>query len=414
MSPPIAYFGIESKSLSLVIDLLILFVVVLYFSLLYWTYADARRRIADPMLVGCATVASLFPFVGTIVYMILRPPEYLEDVRERELELQAAEARLHELDYSLCPHCDYRIERDFIRCPSCLRKLKERCVSCSRPLDRAWTICPYCETDVPATAKATRRAARSERASASATARTRAGAEGELEVAALDVEAVSPARARAAKRAAVRAPEPAPLSARSRLPRSRALPLRIPRPGARTPSLKPLSSRARVRAHIVRARLPERPEHSSQTSRPRAATISYEPKEHMDRTLILVKPDAFARSLTGEIIARFERKGLRIVALRHMTVTRELAERHYAEHAEKPFFGELVQFITSGPIVAMVLEGLDAVKAARQTIGATNPLDAAPGSIRGDFAIEMGQNMVHGSDSAESAAREAALFFPEL
>jgi nucleoside-diphosphate kinase len=134
----------------------------------------------------------------------------------------------------------------------------------------------------------------------------------------------------------------------------------------------------------------------------------------MDRTLILVKPDAFARSLTGEIIARFERKGLRIVGLRHMTVTRELAERHYAEHAEKPFFGELVQFITSGPIVAMVLEGLDAVKAARQTIGATNPLDAAPGSIRGDFAIEMGQNMVHGSDSTESAAREAALFFPEL
>jgi nucleoside-diphosphate kinase len=134
----------------------------------------------------------------------------------------------------------------------------------------------------------------------------------------------------------------------------------------------------------------------------------------MDRTLILVKPDAFARSLTGEIIARFERKGLRILALRHMTVTVELAERHYAEHAEKPFFGELVQFITSGAIVAMVLEGVDAVKAARQVIGATNPLEAAPGSIRGDFAIEMGQNMVHGSDSADSAAREAALFFPDL
>jgi nucleoside-diphosphate kinase len=134
----------------------------------------------------------------------------------------------------------------------------------------------------------------------------------------------------------------------------------------------------------------------------------------MDRTLILVKPDAFARSLTGEIIARFERKGLRILALRHMIVTRELAERHYGEHAEKPFFGELVQFITSGPIVAMVLEGVDAVKAARQVIGATNPLDAAPGSIRGDFAIEMGQNMVHGSDSPVSAASEAALFFPDL
>jgi nucleoside-diphosphate kinase len=134
----------------------------------------------------------------------------------------------------------------------------------------------------------------------------------------------------------------------------------------------------------------------------------------MDRTLILVKPDAFARSLTGEIIARFERKGLRLVALRHMTMSRELAEQHYAEHAERPFFGELVDFITSGPLVAMVLEGQDAVKAARQAIGATNPLEAAPGSIRGDFAIEMGQNMVHGSDSAESAARESGLFFPEL
>ncbi len=134
----------------------------------------------------------------------------------------------------------------------------------------------------------------------------------------------------------------------------------------------------------------------------------------MDRTLILVKPDAFARGLTGQIVARFERKGLQIVAMRHMTVTPDLAERHYAEHAERPFFGELVQFITSGPIVAMVLEGKDAVKAARQVIGATNPLEAATGSIRGDYAIEMGQNMVHGSDSPESAAREAALFFPEL
>src|SRR5258707_10252455 len=146
---PLGYFGIESSGLNLVVDLLILFIVVLYLSLIYWTYADARRRILDPMLVGCATAASLFPFVGTIVYMILRPPEYLEDVRERELEVQAAEARLHDLDSGLCPHCDYRIERDFIRCPSCLRKLKERCVNCSRPLDRAWTICPYCEADVP-------------------------------------------------------------------------------------------------------------------------------------------------------------------------------------------------------------------------------------------------------------------------
>lgn len=133
----------------------------------------------------------------------------------------------------------------------------------------------------------------------------------------------------------------------------------------------------------------------------------------MDRTLILVKPDAFARNLTGEIIARFERKGLHIAALRHMTMDVGLAEQHYAEHQGKPFFGELVSFITSGPLVAMVLEGQDAVRAARQVIGATNPLEAAPGSIRGDFAVEVGQNMVHGSDSPESAAREAALFFGE-
>jgi nucleoside-diphosphate kinase len=134
----------------------------------------------------------------------------------------------------------------------------------------------------------------------------------------------------------------------------------------------------------------------------------------MDRTLILVKPDAFARGLTGEIIARFERKGLKLVAMRQLTVNRELAERHYAEHAERPFFGELVEFITSGPIVAMVLEGPQAVKAARQLIGATDPLEAAPGSIRGDLAIEMGTNMVHGSDSPESAARETSLFFGDL
>ena len=130
----------------------------------------------------------------------------------------------------------------------------------------------------------------------------------------------------------------------------------------------------------------------------------------MEQTLILVKPDAFARGLTGEIVARFERKGLRIRELRAMNVSTELAERHYAEHAERPFFGELVEFITSGPIVAMVLEGEQAIAAARQVIGATSPLEAAPGSIRGDFAIEVGQNMVHGSDSAESAAREVALF----
>ena len=133
-----------------------------------------------------------------------------------------------------------------------------------------------------------------------------------------------------------------------------------------------------------------------------------------ERTLILVKPDAFARNLTGEIISRFERKGLSLVALKLQTLDRATAERHYAEHDGKPFFGELVDFITSGPLVAMVLEGESAVEAARQVIGATNPLQSAPGSIRGDFAIAIGTNMVHGSDSAESSAREVGIFFPEL
>ncbi|MDQ3850623.1 MAG: nucleoside-diphosphate kinase [Actinomycetota bacterium] len=131
----------------------------------------------------------------------------------------------------------------------------------------------------------------------------------------------------------------------------------------------------------------------------------------MDRTLILVKPDAFARNLTGEIIARFERKGLRIADLRRMTLDEETAKLHYADHEGKPFFDDLVAFITSGPLVAMILEGNDAVKAARQIIGATHSLDAAPGSIRGDFALELRRNLVHGSDSDESADREAAIFF---
>ncbi|MDX6657400.1 MAG: nucleoside-diphosphate kinase [Solirubrobacteraceae bacterium] len=134
----------------------------------------------------------------------------------------------------------------------------------------------------------------------------------------------------------------------------------------------------------------------------------------MEQTLILVKPDAFARGLTGEILARFERKGMKIAALKHLTTPRDLAETHYAEHAGKPFFGELVDFIISAPLVAMVLEGDEAIKAARQLIGATNPLEATTGSIRGDFAVQVGQNMVHGSDSPESAAREIGIWFPEL
>ena len=132
------------------------------------------------------------------------------------------------------------------------------------------------------------------------------------------------------------------------------------------------------------------------------------------RTLILIKPDALERGLTGEVLARFERKGLRITQMRLLTADEEIANAHYAEHSEKPFFGELVSFITGGPLVALVLEGHEAVTAARQLIGATNPLEAAPGSIRGDFGLEVQTNLVHGSDSPESAQREVGIFFPEL
>jgi nucleoside-diphosphate kinase len=134
----------------------------------------------------------------------------------------------------------------------------------------------------------------------------------------------------------------------------------------------------------------------------------------VSRTLILVKPDAFERALSGEVIARFERKGLRITALKTMLASEQIANEHYAEHSEKPFFGELVEFITGGTLVAMVMEGTEAVAAARQVIGATNPVDAAPGSIRGDYALKVTFNMVHGSDSDESAEREIGIWFPEL
>ena len=134
----------------------------------------------------------------------------------------------------------------------------------------------------------------------------------------------------------------------------------------------------------------------------------------VERTLVLVKPDAVARGLTGEIIGRLERKGLKLLALEQRTLDRSVAEEHYGEHNGKPFFGELVDFITSGPLVAVVAEGPRAVEAVRGLMGVTDPVKSAPGSIRGDFALEIGQNLVHGSDSPETAAREVKLFFPDL
>jgi hypothetical protein len=144
----LAVFGIENDGLELAVNLLLLFLVVIWLALIYWTFADARRRIADPLLVGCATAASVFPFVGTIVYLIVRPPEYLEDVREREIEIQAAEARLSSLEHLHCQYCGFEVEKDFLRCPSCLRRLREPCNVCAKPLDPRWKLCPYCEAEV--------------------------------------------------------------------------------------------------------------------------------------------------------------------------------------------------------------------------------------------------------------------------
>ena len=156
--PPIALFGIENDTASTVVNLLVLFLAVLWLALVFWTYKDAVRRIGDPLLVATATATSLlFPFVGTIIYLILRPPEFLEDVRERELEIAASEARLLQMHELACPFCAFPVERSFLRCPSCLKRLKEPCASCRKPLDPRWKICPYCEAEIGQAAPQRRR-----------------------------------------------------------------------------------------------------------------------------------------------------------------------------------------------------------------------------------------------------------------
>ena len=142
----LALFGITNDGLNLAVNLLILFLVVLWLALVAWTFLDARRRIGDPVLVACATAASLFPFVGTLVYSILRPPELLADKRERELEIRASELRVRQLEESSCPNCEHPVERSFLRCPNCRARIKDPCESCGKPIDPRWSICPYCET----------------------------------------------------------------------------------------------------------------------------------------------------------------------------------------------------------------------------------------------------------------------------
>ncbi|HVC06364.1 MAG TPA: zinc ribbon domain-containing protein, partial [Solirubrobacterales bacterium] len=146
----LAIFGISNSGLNLAVSLLLLVFVVVWLALIVYTYLDARRRLSDPFLVACATIASFFPYVGTAVYAIVRPPEFLEDARERELEIRAAEMRVRQLTEASCPKCEHPIERNFLRCPNCRHRLKDPCPSCSRPVAPSWKVCPYCESTLQA------------------------------------------------------------------------------------------------------------------------------------------------------------------------------------------------------------------------------------------------------------------------
>jgi hypothetical protein len=144
----LAIFGISNSGLNLAATLFILMIVVVWLALIVYTYFDARRRISDPFLVACATVGSFFPYIGTAVYAIVRPPEFLEDAHERELEIRAAELRVRQLTEASCPKCEYPVEKSFLRCPQCQSRLKDPCQSCGKPVDPRWALCPYCETAI--------------------------------------------------------------------------------------------------------------------------------------------------------------------------------------------------------------------------------------------------------------------------
>jgi hypothetical protein len=144
----LAIFGISNSGLNLAVTLFVLMIVVVWLALIVYTYLDARRRISDPFLVACATVGSFFPYIGTAVYAIVRPPEFLEDAHERELEIRAAELRVRQLTEASCPNCEYPVEKSFLRCPQCQRRLKDPCKSCGKPVDPRWALCPYCENPI--------------------------------------------------------------------------------------------------------------------------------------------------------------------------------------------------------------------------------------------------------------------------
>ncbi len=176
-----AIFGISNSGLNLIASLFVLMLVVVWLALIVYTYLDAKRRVADPFLVACATIASFIPYLGTAVYVIVRPPEFLEDAHERELEIKAAEMRVRQLTELSCPNCEYPIEKSFLRCPQCQRRLKDPCTNCDKPVDPRWAVCPYCEVELarkrtrgsrPPTARKKASPSATERSSPPATERT--------------------------------------------------------------------------------------------------------------------------------------------------------------------------------------------------------------------------------------------------
>jgi hypothetical protein len=159
----LAIFGISNSGLNLAVTLFVLMIVVVWLALIVYTYFDARRRISDPFLVACATIGSFFPYIGTAVYAIVRPPEFLEDAHERELEIRAAELRVRQLTEASCPNCEFPVDRDFLRCPECQHRLKSPCPSCGKPVDPRWALCPYCETPIAERQQRRRRPSSEER-----------------------------------------------------------------------------------------------------------------------------------------------------------------------------------------------------------------------------------------------------------
>jgi hypothetical protein len=228
----LAIFGITNSALNLVATLFVLMLVVLWLALIVYTYLDARRRISDPFLVACATVASFFPYIGTAVYAIVRPPEFLEDAHERELEIKAAELKVRQLREQTCPNCEYPVEKNYLRCPNCQRRLKDPCPTCSKPVDPRWGLCPYCETALAGGGERQRRPQKQARRPEPEQRRSRREAEPEQEAA--------PKRQPSRRKKAAPAPKKAAAKAARKEPaRDASQEAPSPEPDQRSPSREP-------------------------------------------------------------------------------------------------------------------------------------------------------------------------------